>query len=416
MRRLLNLAYRSLPPGVTRAPTEGAIAVLGDRNRLAADGLRLALADSFFSRGDYRRARAYFAQVGDTIHAVKARQMLAWIDFKYGLVGNGWPEYPGAVFDAAEIASGRGATDGDILVRDANQPVELVSQLGLPPWHPGMSRDLPVLVWFNFKYSLGGELLCAKLLKCFEQKLALPMVLAGDARLLDVLRANFPDMEVVDKESNLRPLAGKCGAFLLARDILSYIVREESDFAAIAATQLVVPDPSTTSMPPRQGRARVALSWKTTNKTQGRYRNIPTAQIAKFLSRFDVEFHSVQHGVSDEERQIFQQKLGERIQFDTVNTGASVGALAADLNQMDAVVTIDNSVLHIAGAFGIPAFAMLSVPSYWAWPTDGTSSRWYDSVTLIHQRRPKHWQDVLEALDPVIQQHARGRPPSSGPG
>lgn len=395
MRRLIEGVFRGLGPGLMRGPATAAIALLDGRADETADRLRVALADSHFNAGDYAAARACFAAVGDSRHSAKARQMMDWIDFKFGEVGRGWPRYPGADFDpdAHEPATAPAGTR--ITVENPNHPVALVTKLGLTRWRPGMPTPRPVLVWFNFRASLGGELLCAKIVKRLRDMHGLPVLLAGDARLGDVLRTNFPGCEVIDKEGDLAGLSGRCSSFLLARDALALVVRAPADFAPIAASPLELP----VERPEIAGaRPKVAISWKTTNRTQGRYRNIPTQALAGLLSRFEIDFHSAQHGVTPAERRSLETALGDRIRFDTIDTRASVGALAASLSAMDAVVTIDNSVLHIAGAFGIPAAGLLSVPSYWAWPAEGPGSRWYDSVTLIHQKRPGEWGDVLGEL------------------
>ncbi len=414
MRRLIEAIFRGLGPGLMRSPVEAAIGLLDGRAGTTADRLRIALADSHFNAGDYAAARAAFAGVGNSRHGAKARQMTDWIDFKFGEVGRGWPRYPGADFDPQAHVPGVVPAGVPIRVENPNHPAALVTELGLPLWRPGMPTDAPVLVWFNFKASLGGELLCAKVVKRLEEIHGLPMVLACDARLADVMRTNFPDCTVIDKESDLASLRGRCSAFLPARDALGLVVRSPADFVPIAASPFRLSE----SKPRMTGRRpQVAVSWKTTNRTQGRYRNIPIADLAGLLARFDADFHSAQHGVTPQERRILEGALGGRIHFDTIDTKASVGALAASLAATDAVVTIDNSVLHIAGAFGIPAAGLLSVPSYWAWPAEGTDSRWYGSVSLIHQQRPGEWAGVLaelsDSLDALTRAARSARAPAA---
>ena len=395
MRRLIEAIFRGLGPERVRGPAERVISFFDGRADTMADRLRIVLAEGHFIIGDYAAARATFATVGKSRHVATARQMTDWIDFKFGEVGRGWPRYPGADFDPDAHAPATAPAGSRITVENPNRPVALVTELGLTRWRPGMATPRPVLVWFNFKASLGGELLCAKVVKRLRQVHGLPMLLAGDARLGDVLRTNFPGCEVIDKDGDLASLSGRCSSFLLARDALALVVRTPADFAPIAAAPLDLP----VARPETAGkRPKVAISWKTTNRTQGRYRNIPADALTGLLSRFDIDFHSAQHGVTPAERRGLEKALGGRIHFDTIDTRASVGALAARLSAMDAVVTIDNSVLHIAGAFGIPATGLLSVPSYWAWPAEGSGSRWYDSVTLIHQKRPGEWGDVLDEL------------------
>lgn len=398
MPRLIERVLRALGHRLTHGTAAAAVALLSGR-AAAADGLLIALANRYFMSGNYAAARALFAAVGDCRYSAKARQMMDWIDFKFGEVGRGWPRYPGADFDPDCHTPATASVGTRITVQNPNYPVALVTELGLTRWRPGMPTPKPVLVWFNFRASLGGELLCAKIVKRLRDTHGLPMLLAGDARLGDVLRTNFPGCDVIDKDGDLAGLSARCSSLLLARDTLALLVRTPADFAPIAALPLDLP----MERPEIAGaRPKVAISWKTTNPTQGRYRNIPAQALAGMLSRFDIDFHSAQHGVTPAERQSLKMTLGDRIHFNTVDTRASVGALAASLSAMDAVVTIDNSVLHIAGAFGLPTAGLLSIPSYWAWPVEGPDARWYGNVTLIHQKHAGDWVSVLGELETYL--------------
>lgn len=395
MQRLIESTLRSVGPQMVKAPAEIAIGLLDRRAPVMADRLRMALASSHFNAGDYRSARDCFDAVSASRFALKAHLMVDWIDFKFGEVGRGWPRYPGADFDSDQHTPAFAPEGAKIIIEKPLQPVQLVTELGLKRWHPGLPTPHPVLVWFNFKASLGGELLCAKIVKRLEQKYGIPMILAGDARLADVLRANFPLSEVIDKAANLAGISGRCDSFILARDALALVVGNEADLEPIGAFSLHIPK---AGQKITGRRPHAAISWKTTNPTQGRYRNIPVNALAAVLARFDIDFHSAQHGLENSERRILVDMLGKRISFDTIDTRASVGELASTLSSMDRVITIDNSVLHICGAFGIPATGLISVPSYWAWPIEETRSRWYDSVTLIHQKHAGDWSNVFVEL------------------
>ena len=69
---------------------------------------------------------------------------------------------------------------------------------------------------------------------------------------------------------------------------------------------------------------------------------------------------------------------------------------------MDAVVTVDNTLLHLAGGLRLPTLALISAPAYWAWPAAGTASRWYESVTLLRHATPGAWGDVVSALSQAL--------------
>ena len=83
----------------------------------------------------------------------------------------------------------------------------------------------PLLVWFNFKNSLGGEILASRLVALLRRRCHEPLILACTARLASLLRATFPDCQVVDKAADLRPVAEGCDRYVLARDLLRLLFR-----------------------------------------------------------------------------------------------------------------------------------------------------------------------------------------------
>jgi tetratricopeptide (TPR) repeat protein len=78
---------------------------------------------------------------------------------------------------------------------------------------------------------------------------------------------------------------------------------------------------------------------------------------------------------------------------------------AALIHHMDAVVSVDTSVAHLAGAMGKPLFVMLTHAADWRWHLDPTRSPWYPTATLIRQAAPGEWEAVAEAA--ARQLHAR---------
>lgn len=65
---------------------------------------------------------------------------------------------------------------------------------------------------------------------------------------------------------------------------------------------------------------------------------------------------------------------------------------------MDAVVSIDNSTAHLAGALDVPTHVLLPAHADWRWqmPTDGAGL--YPSLRLHRQASPGDWFAVLTAI------------------
>ena len=64
---------------------------------------------------------------------------------------------------------------------------------------------------------------------------------------------------------------------------------------------------------------------------------------------------------------------------------------AAAVANLDTVISVDTSVLHLAGALGVTAFALLSQPTGFLWMNDRDDSPWYPSLRLFRQKTPGDW-------------------------
>ena len=83
---------------------------------------------------------------------------------------------------------------------------------------------------------------------------------------------------------------------------------------------------------------------------------------------------------------------------------------AAALKQLDVLITVDTSILHLAGALGIKTYALLQYDPDWRWMTGRDDTPWYQSVTLIRQPTFGDWQSAMQELQKHILQHPLLRP------
>lgn len=392
-------------PGLGRLDARGIPSALGlCMASRCLDPLRHVAAEAAFLAGDFDEALARYRRIRrDPDMLARARFMDDWIRFHRGDFAVGWPRYVGADFEEPAVASHRGA---EVRVADPRRPEELAAQLGMRRWRGGEPPAGRLLVWFNFRDSLGGEILVSRLIRSLQRAYPVPLVLACCRRLLDLFRATFTDCEVVDAAGDLRQIAGHCPHYVMARDLLGMLVRQADDFSQPADERLLVPD---ASRRPRAGdgtRPQVAIAWKTTNRTEGRFRNAPLTKLAEVLGRHDIDWHIAQHGDIERDLATLRRHVhASRLHADSIDVSSDIASLAGQLLAMDSVVTIDNSLLHLAGGLGLPTFGLLTIPAYWAWPAEGSESRWYASVRVLRQERAGEWDGVFRALDAVLGGH-----------
>jgi Glycosyltransferase family 9 (heptosyltransferase) len=75
---------------------------------------------------------------------------------------------------------------------------------------------------------------------------------------------------------------------------------------------------------------------------------------------------------------------------------------AALVDALDLVVSVDTSVVHLAGALGKPVWVLNRYDQCWRWLRDRTDSPWYPAARLFRQHAPGDWsgaiRDVADAL------------------
>ncbi len=90
----------------------------------------------------------------------------------------------------------------------------------------------------------------------------------------------------------------------------------------------------------------------------------------------------------------------------------TVGALsewadtAAQLAELDVLVTTDTGIAHLAGAMGVRTLVMLQHVPDWRWGLRGTQSVWYPTLELIRQPTSGDWASVVEQVSTRIQAHS----------
>jgi len=72
--------------------------------------------------------------------------------------------------------------------------------------------------------------------------------------------------------------------------------------------------------------------------------------------------------------------------------------IAAAMMNLDLVMTCDTSILHLAGAMGVPCWGALKFPACWRWMLDREDSPWYPSVRLFRQAEIGRWETVFDRI------------------
>ncbi len=71
---------------------------------------------------------------------------------------------------------------------------------------------------------------------------------------------------------------------------------------------------------------------------------------------------------------------------------------AAALSQMDLLISVDTSVVHLAGSLGVPVWMLVPFAPDWRWQLNRSDSPWYPSLRLFRQKKPRDWSGPIDEL------------------
>jgi hypothetical protein len=83
-------------------------------------------------------------------------------------------------------------------------------------------------------------------------------------------------------------------------------------------------------------------------------------------------------------------------QINKESAGLSLAEQASLFKAVDAVVTVQQTAVHVAGAVGARTYALISAKPHWRYGVEGHSLPWYDSVKLYRNRT--NWADSVNAV------------------
>jgi hypothetical protein len=141
------------------------------------------------------------------------------------------------------------------------------------------------------------------------------------------------------------------------------------------------------------GKTRVGILWASSYWNPAR--NIELAKWSPLLELTGFAFYSFQRGPEREELRLLN---GNYEIYDTAETSPEIADTAADLTNMDLLITVDTMAAHLAGALGKPVWMLLPYHADWRWMCDREDTPWYPTMRLFRQPEPGDWDSVIARI------------------
>ena len=149
-------------------------------------------------------------------------------------------------------------------------------------------------------------------------------------------------------------------------------------------------------MPPTDS-LRVGLAWAGQARPwlpgfiglDGR-RSTTLAMLAPLAAVRGVQFLSLQKGTAAEQA----RDAGFHL-LDLMGGVQDFADTAAIVANLDLVISVDTSVVHLAGAMGKPVFMLDRYDNCWRWMSGRDDSPWYPTLRIFRQNQPGDWPPVI---------------------
>ena len=140
---------------------------------------------------------------------------------------------------------------------------------------------------------------------------------------------------------------------------------------------------------------KLGLAWRGNPKhPKNAQRSASLADLIDELSN-QFEWFSLQIETSREEDQLISKRENFHHFGKKIGDFAETAAFCCSL---DAIISVDTSIAHLAGALGLPTFLLLSEVPDSRWQLMGERTPWYDSMKLFRLTRNQKYHELFEKI------------------
>ena len=227
-------------------------------------------------------------------------------------------------------------------------------------------------------------------------------------RLESLFRKSFPEIKVYGtREEREKPawVSGEKVDYRISIGSLGKFYRRSKD--SFPGVPYLKADPV-----PKGNKFRIGISWTGGGAKQGRVikRTVPLVYWQSILNTPDVEFVSLQYTDSNKDIELVNG-MGHDIKvMDQYAKAHDYYETAKLVASCDLVISVCTSVVHLAGALGVPCWVMTPKWPAWRYQNEGRMP-WYRSVRLYRQPTPeaKGWIGVVEKIAQDLPQYIRSQ-------
>jgi tetratricopeptide (TPR) repeat protein len=152
-----------------------------------------------------------------------------------------------------------------------------------------------------------------------------------------------------------------------------------------------------------RSKPRIGIAWTgNPGLKSDRIRSMTLAHLAPLVSDARFEWHVLQKDIRDGDRATLASFPQLRAHSDVLHDFDHTAALTTE---MDLVISVCTSIIHLAGALAKPGWVMLPMPPDWRWLEHREDSPWYPTLRLFRSARPNSWDEVVGRVRAALHAH-----------
>ena len=146
-------------------------------------------------------------------------------------------------------------------------------------------------------------------------------------------------------------------------------------------------------------RMKVGVSW--TGGAAGSKERRKSLSLEQFLPllRMDADFVNLQYGDHSEKLEKLQKATGICLHdWPDANPLADLDNQAAQIAELDLVVSYDNATVQMSGALGKETWVLVYNPPFWLWMLERRDSPWYPAIKVYRKSIRGGWTKLMKEI------------------
>lgn len=265
-----------------------------------------------------------------------------------------------------------------------------------------------LLIWRE--QGIGDEIMFASIVGDATQY-ASKVMMTCDTRLQSLFARSFPDIDVLGNP----PVMSESiyDSHISMGDLARLFRSEKHNFIGkspyLKADQIKVGQFRKTLL--QTDKTIIGISWRSINLDNGNERSVPLAELLTMPSLPPLSWVNLQYDFDHHDRAVKSEVMGisqsDFYEFPEVDKMNDLDGVAALISACDIVISIGNSVAHLAGALGKPVIVLVPTAGSWRWMASGAHTPWYSSAEVIRRGPREEWNDVLGRVVSALQTYLR---------